>query len=117
MEGVEAVIDKDRTSALLASDLGADALLLLTDVAAVFRDFGGPDETAIHQTTPQALEALDLAPGSMGPKVAAACAFVRSSGKFAGIGQLSDARAILEGHAGTRITPGPTAPHTGTAQM
>jgi len=105
MEGVEAVIDKDRTSALLASDVGADALLLLTDVAAVYTDFGGPDETAIHDTTPEALAALDLAPGSMGPKVAAAAAFVRSGGKFAGIGKLSDARAILEGRAGTRITP------------
>ncbi|KIN71900.1 carbamate kinase [Sulfitobacter guttiformis] len=107
MEGVEAVIDKDRTSALLASDLGADALLLLTDVAAVFKDFGGPDEAAIHHITPEALEALDLAAGSMGPKGAAAAAFVRSSGKFAGIGQLSDARAILEGRAGTRIAPNP----------
>lgn len=107
MEGVEAVIDKDRTSALLATDLKADALLLLTDVEAVFRDFGTPDKRAIGETTPEALDDLDLAPGSMGPKVTAAAGFVRDTGKFAGIGQLADARAILEGRAGTRIAPDP----------
>lgn len=105
MEGVEAVIDKDRTAALLASDLEAGALLLLTDVAAVFHDFGGPEQRAIGATTPDALDKLDLAPGSMGPKVGAASAFVRTSGKLAGIGQLTDARAILEGRAGTRVLP------------
>jgi carbamate kinase len=107
MEGVEAVIDKDRTTALLALGLEADALLLLTDVAAVFRDFGGPDQRAIGKTTPEALDRLDLAPGSMAPKVAAAVAFVRASGKPAGIGQLTDARAILEGRAGTLVQPDP----------
>lgn len=105
MEGVEAVIDKDRTSALLASDLKADALLLLTDIDAVYMDYSSPHERAIGETTPAAFDKLELAPGSMGPKVAAAGAFVQSSGKFAGIGQLSDARAILEGQAGTRIRP------------
>lgn len=107
MEGVEAVIDKDRTAALLALGLKADALLLLTDVVAVFQGFDGPDKRAIGETTPDVLDGLDLAPGSMGPKVAAAAAFVRDSGKFAGIGQLSDARAILEGLAGTRVLPDP----------
>jgi carbamate kinase len=105
MHGVEAVIDKDRTSALLAQELDADALLLLTDVAAVFRDFGGPNQKAIADTTPLALGTLDLAAGSMEPKVSAACDFVSASGHRAGIGQLSDARAILEGRAGTRILP------------
>lgn len=105
MTGVEAVIDKDRTSALLALGLEADALLLLTDVAAVFRHFGRDDQAAIGDTTPGALNELDLAPGSMGPKVGAAAAFVRASGKRAGIGRLSDARAILEGQAGTRVLP------------
>ena len=103
MQGVEAVIDKDRTSALLAADLKADAFLLLTDVEAVFTDFGGPDQRAIGETTPDALDALTLAAGSMGPKVAAAAIFARTGGGFAGIGRLSDARAILEGRAGTRI--------------
>jgi carbamate kinase len=103
MEGVEAVIDKDRTSALLALDLHADALLLLTDVAAVYRDFGELAQSAISTTTPTELENLDLPPGSMGPKVAAAVAFATASGKLAGIGQLTDARAIIEGRAGTRV--------------
>jgi carbamate kinase len=103
MEGVEAVIDKDRTAALLALGLEADALLLLTDVAGVYRDFGTPEQEMIGATTPSALGDLTLAPGSMGPKVAAAAAFASASGKLAGIGQLTDARAILEGRAGTRI--------------
>jgi carbamate kinase len=108
MEGVEAVIDKDHKSALLASDIKADALLLLTDVACVFQDFDGPNQSAISETTPDAMDQLNLEPGSMDPKVAAAAGFARDTGKFAGIGQLSDARAILEGEAGTRITSNPT---------
>lgn len=107
MEGVEAVIDKDRTSALLAVGLNADALLLLTDVASVFRGWGTDAQLEIGRTSPDAMEEYDFAAGSMGPKVAAAVAFVRQGGKFAGIGQLSDARAILEGMAGTRILPEP----------
>lgn len=107
MTGVEAVIDKDRTAALLALGLEADALLLLTDVAAVFLDYGQADQRAIGITAPATLDKLDLAPGSMGPKVGAASTFVRASGKPAGIGRLADARAILEGHAGTRILPDP----------
>lgn len=105
MEGVEAVIDKDRTAALLAAGLEADALLLLTDVEAVFQDFGTSDQHAIAKTTPEAVDKLDLAPGSMGPKVEAGAAFVRAGGRFSGIGRLSDARAILEGQAGTQIVP------------
>lgn len=105
MEGVEAVIDKDRTAALLALHLEAEALLLLTDVAAVFQDYNGPDQRAIGATTADALDGLDLAPGSMGPKVGAASDFARKSGKLAGIGRMSDARAILEGRAGTRLLP------------
>jgi carbamate kinase len=107
MEGVEAVIDKDRTAALLARDLKADALLLLTDVSAVFRNWGTADQHKIGRTTPSALKDLGLAPGSMGPKVEAACAFVTESGGIAGIGRLQEARAILEGQAGTRILPEP----------
>ena len=105
MMGVEAVIDKDRTSALLALCVGADALLLLTDVPAVFRHYGSEDQIAIGEATPDAFEDIGLAPGSMGPKVGAALTFVRASGKLAGIGQLTDARAILEGRAGTRVMP------------
>lgn len=105
MMGVEAVIDKDRTSALLALGVEADALLLLTDVPAVFRNYGKADQSAIGAATPEAMSDLELAPGSMGPKVGAAIAFVQASGKLAGIGQLTDARAILEGRAGTRVLP------------
>lgn len=103
MEGVEAVIDKDRTSAVLALELGADALLLLTDVDAVYENFGSPEQNAIGETTAEALELLELEPGSMGPKVSAASAFVCAGGALAGIGKLEDARTILEGRAGTRI--------------
>ena len=103
MEGVEAVIDKDRTAALLAQDLKADALLMLTDVAAVMRDFGTPTEAAIRNITPDTLDMMTFEAGSMGPKIAAANAFVRAGGALAGIGTLQDARAILEGRAGTQI--------------
>ena len=103
MEGIEAVIDKDRTAALLAKVLDADVLLMLTDVEAVFRDWGGPDQAAIGNITPDALDAMTFAAGSMGPKIAAACDFVRAGGKLAGIGRLEDARSILEGRAGTLV--------------
>lgn len=103
MEGVEAVIDKDRTSALLAEALQADVLLMLTDVEAVFRDWGGPDQSAIASITPDALAAMSFAAGSMGPKIAAACNFVRGGGTMACIGRLQDARDIVEGRAGTQV--------------
>jgi len=109
MEGVEAVIDKDRTASLLARDLGADALLMLTDVAAVFRDWGAPDQAPIAAITPEALDGLSFAAGSMAPKVAAACVFVRAGGGLAGIGRLQDARRILEGLAGTQVRQTPFA--------
>lgn len=101
--GVEAVIDKDLASALLARELKADALLLLTDTDAVYQGWGTPGARAIRCITPQALRELDFAPGSMGPKVRAACEFVKQTGGMAGIGQLSDALAILDGKAGTVI--------------
>jgi len=107
MDGVEAVIDKDRTSALLARGLNADALLMLTDVEAVFRDWGGPDQVAIQTISPDDLDAMTFAAGSMGPKITAACDFVRAGGSLAGIGRLQDARAIVEGRAGTRVLPVP----------
>jgi carbamate kinase len=104
MDGVEAVIDKDRTAALLASDLRADALLMLTDVEAIFTDWGGPAQRAITDITPDAIEKLAFQAGSMAPKVASACDFIRAGGAMAGVGRLSDASAILEGRAGSRIT-------------
>ena len=113
MEGVEAVIDKDRTAALLAQALNADILLMLTDVEAVFRDWGGPDAVAITAITPDELTAMTFAAGSMGPKITAASDFVRAGGKMAGIGRLQDARAIVEGQAGTRVCLDPPASANG----
>jgi carbamate kinase len=107
MDGIEAVIDKDRTSALLAQALNADVLLMLTDVEAVFRDWGGPDQTAIATITPAALDKMTFAAGSMAPKIGAACDFIRAGGRIAGIGRLQDARAIVEGQAGTRVRADP----------
>lgn len=106
ISGVEAVIDKDRAAALLAHELGADALLLLTDVAAVYRAWGTPEAEPIRQVTPTELNLLHFAPGSMAPKVEAACRFVEGGGRLAGIGRLEDAAAILAGQAGTRVTAG-----------
>ena len=103
VHGVEAVIDKDRTAALLARDLGADGLLLLTDVDAVFTGWGGEAARPIGETSVAELMALDLDPGTMGPKVEAACRFAADTGGFAGIGRLEDATAILAGTAGTRL--------------
>ena len=103
--GVEAVIDKDRASALLATELGADALLMLTDVDAVYRDWGTPRQAAIGAIGADEAAALALPEGSMGPKVEAGVAFLRAGGRIAGIGSLSDAARILRGEAGTRIRP------------
>lgn len=107
LAGVEAVIDKDRAAALLARELHADALLLLTDVDAVYLGWGTPEAAPIGRTTPAQLEALGFAPGSMAPKVEAACAFIRAGGRLAGIGRLEDAAALLAGQAGTRVVPAP----------
>lgn len=103
VEGVEAVIDKDRAAALLAKCLDADAFLMLTDVDAVFADWGAATQRPIATATPEVLEAMEFAAGSMGPKVESACDFVRTRGGIAGIGRLEDARAILEGRAGTLV--------------
>lgn len=104
MIGIEAVIDKDSASALLANQLGADALLLLTDVDAIYRDFGTDIATPIPELTLNEARKLDLPAGSMRPKMAAAGSFAESGG-ISGIGQLEDALAILKGGAGTRILP------------
>jgi carbamate kinase len=103
--GVEAVIDKDLASGLLARDLGADMLVMLTDVPNLYVDFGTPAQRAVRSAHPDALDSLEFAKGSMGPKVEAACAFARATGKRAAIGQLSDLDAILLGDAGTLISP------------
>jgi carbamate kinase len=106
--GVEAVVDKDFASAVLAEALDAEALLLLTDVPAVIRNFGTEQARPITRATPISLRQETLPAGSMGPKVAAACSFVELTGKLAAIGALTDVMEILAGKAGTVITPGGT---------
>lgn len=102
--GVEAVIDKDSVSSLLACELGADAFIMLTDVEAIYKDYGEKVAHAIRRISPRAIRKYSFAPGSMAPKVEAACEFVEQGGGFAGVGRLKDARAILAGEAGTVIT-------------
>jgi carbamate kinase len=101
--GVEAVIDKDLASALLAKDLRADALVIVTDVDAVYADWGTPQQRAIRRATPEALSGTEFAAGSMGPKVRAACSFVEGTGGLAVIGSISDTPALLRGEAGTVV--------------
>ncbi len=107
LSGVEAVVDKDLTSAALAISLAADRLLVLTDVPAVMRDFGTPSATAIRTIDAAALDGLSFPAGSMGPKIAACAQFARATGHPAAIGALGDAAAILAGQAGTTITAAP----------
>lgn len=110
--GVEAVVDKDLTAATIAERIGADLLLILTDVPAVMTGFGTPQQSPIAETTPDELDALVLPAGSMGPKVAAAAKFVRSSGQRAAIGALDDLVAVAAGTRGTQVVPAaePTPP-------
>lgn len=103
--GVEAVIDKDLASALLAEQLHADLLVIATDVDGVYTGWGTSAQSFLPSAHPQDLEAMDFAAGSMGPKVDAACRFVRHTGNTAVIGALTDIAGIVAGTAGTRVTP------------
>jgi carbamate kinase len=104
LRGVEAVIDKDLSAALLARELGAGALLILTDVPAVEDGYGTPAARPIRHATTAELRALTFPAGSMGPKVDAACRFADATGGIAAIGRLDDAQALLAGQAGTIVT-------------
>ena len=104
LQGVEAVIDKDLCSALLAEQLNADLLVIATDVDGVYLDWGTPRQRRIEESHPDQLERLDFAAGSMGPKVQAACEFARNTEKVAVIGSLADIEAIVQGSAGSRIS-------------
>jgi carbamate kinase len=106
-KGVEAVIDKDRTASLLAQEVGAHALVMLTDVPNVQQGFGTPEARDIRKTTVSEMKAMapDLPAGSMGPKVQAAVEFVEATGGFAAIGSLADAQAIVRQEAGTIVLP------------
>jgi len=114
LEGVEAVIDKDLTASLLAETLEADAFLILTDVPRVMRGFGTPGQEEIGHTTPHELRAEDFPAGSMGPKVEAAAGFVERTGDMAAIGLLDHCMQMLEGTAGTIVTPNATWPLAST---
>jgi carbamate kinase len=103
--GVEAVVDKDLTAALLAQHVRADVLLIMTDVEAVQDHYGTPDAQPIRHTTPAQLRARSFPAGSMGPKIEAVCRFVDATGRSAMIGRLEDAQALVAGRAGTTITP------------
>jgi carbamate kinase len=103
LRGVEAVIDKDLAAAVLAEALHADLLLLLTDVDNVEVGFGTPDARPLGAVTLAELRQHEFAPGSMGPKVEAACRFVERTGRQAAIGSLAGAGEVVAGRAGTRV--------------
>ena len=101
--GIEAVIDKDLASSVLAGDLGVDVLVLATDVDAVYDGYGRPEQRAIARATPEGLRTRGYAAGSMGPKVEAACRFVERTGGTAAIGSLDQVEELLDGRAGTQV--------------
>ncbi|HDC4368123.1 carbamate kinase [Enterobacter cloacae] len=101
--GIEAVIDKDLSAALLARQIEADALLILTDADAVYLDWGKPTQRPLAQVTPELLKGMAFDAGSMGPKVAACREFVEACNGIAGIGALADGAEILAGEKGTLI--------------
>lgn len=103
--GIEAVIDKDLSAALLAVETNAEVLLLLTDVDAVYAEWGRPEARPIGVTTPEELRRFCFAEGSMAPKIEAACRFVEATGHRAAIGSLERAADIVAGTSGTCILP------------
>jgi carbamate kinase len=102
--GVEAVVDKDFCSELLAREVGADLFIMATDAEAVYLDFGTPRQRGIHEASPSEMRKLRFPAGSMGPKVDAACQFALATGKTAAIGALADIPAIARGEKGTLIS-------------
>lgn len=110
LEGIDAVVDKDRAAAILGRDIGADVLVILTDVDRVYLDFGQPTQRAIDRLTLAEADALlasgELGEGSMAPKVEAAADFVRRGGTRAIIARLDQGREAVAGQAGTEIVAG-----------
>lgn len=104
-EGTEVVVDKDASSSLLARSADVDFFVMATDAPAVVEGWGTPEARVIRRVTPEKLESLEFAAGSMGPKVDAAVRFVRATGRTAAIGNLNDIEAILEGRSGTLVVP------------
>jgi len=105
LEGIEAVIDKDLASSLLARELDADLLVIATDVDGVYDAWGTPGQRLLGHVTPEELESLALPAGSMGPKVRAACEFARETGHRAVIGSLADIAELVAGTTGTNVEP------------
>jgi carbamate kinase len=103
--GVEAVIDKDLASGLLAHLVDADLLIMATDVDAVYTDWGTPQQRRLEKVTAAELAAVPFPAGSMGPKVTAACRFAEETGGRAAIGALTDIHDIVNGSAGTQVVP------------
>jgi len=103
--GVEAVIDKDLASELLARELEVDLFVMATDVDGVYDDWGTPEQRRLDRVTPGELRSKNYAAGSMGPKVEAAAMYVEATGKRAAIGSLVDIEKIVEGAAGTNVVP------------
>jgi len=102
--GVEAVIDKDFASELLAREIAADLFVMATDVDAVYLDWGTPEQRALRNVTAHELRGSSFPAGSMGPKVDAACRFVEATGGRSAIGSLTHIKQIVEGTAGTQVT-------------
>jgi carbamate kinase len=105
--GVEAVIDKDLASELLAREIDADLFVMATDVDGVYEHWGTNEQQRLDQVTAAELRAKRFAAGSMGPKVEAAVRFVEATGKRAAIGSLADIEKIVDGGAGTTVVAGP----------
>lgn len=116
LHGVEAVVDKDLTAALLAIAVAADHLLILTDVAAVMENYGTPAAVPLRVLTLDELARRRFPAGSMGPKIDACASFVRATGRPATIGALADATAMLDGAAGTTLKPAATPSPAGDAR-
>jgi len=104
LQGIDAVVDKDRASCMMARELEVDLFIMATDADAVYLDWGKPTQRAIRRASPKALAAYDFATGSMGPKVEAAVEFAERTGKTAAIGALADVTRIARGEAGTLLT-------------
>jgi carbamate kinase len=103
--GVEAVIDKDLASELLAREVEADLFVMATDVDGVYADWGTPEQRRLEKVTPEELRGSEFAAGSMGPKVGAALRFVDHTGKRSAIGSLEQIERIVEGESGTQVVP------------
>jgi carbamate kinase len=114
LAGVEAVIDKDLASELLAEDIAADLFVMATDVDGVYLDWGTPRQRRLGQVTPQELAGYEFPAGSMGPKVQAAARFAAKTGRRAAIGSLADIAGIVAGTAGTNVIPRKAAEDAGS---